>query len=31
MHRVFVEQTDATDEFLKQVVDLVLYGAASRR
>jgi AcrR family transcriptional regulator len=28
MHRVFVEQRDASDEFLKQIVDLVLYGAA---
>jgi AcrR family transcriptional regulator len=30
MHRVFVEQRDVTEEFLKQVVDLVLYGAASK-
>jgi AcrR family transcriptional regulator len=31
MHRVFVENRDAPDEFLKQVVDLVLFGAASKR
>jgi AcrR family transcriptional regulator len=31
MHRVFVEHKDAPDEFLKQVVDLVLFGAASKR
>jgi AcrR family transcriptional regulator len=31
MHRVFVENRDAPDEFLKQIVDLVLYGAASKR
>jgi AcrR family transcriptional regulator len=31
MHRVFVEQRDAPEKFLKQAVDLVLYGAASQR
>jgi AcrR family transcriptional regulator len=31
MHRVFVEQRDAPNEFIEQVVDLVLYGAASQR
>jgi AcrR family transcriptional regulator len=31
MHRVFVEQKSASDEFLKQVVDLVLYGVARAR
>jgi AcrR family transcriptional regulator len=31
MHRVFVEHRSVQDEFLKQVVDLVLYGAASKR
>ena len=31
MHRVFVEQREASDEFLGQVVDLVLNGAAARR
>jgi hypothetical protein len=31
MHRVFVEQRSAPEEFLKEAVDLVLYGAASRR
>jgi AcrR family transcriptional regulator len=31
MHRVFVEQKTASEEFLQQVVDLVLYGAASQR
>jgi AcrR family transcriptional regulator len=31
MHRVFVEHGKAPDEFLKQVVDLVLYGAAAKR
>jgi AcrR family transcriptional regulator len=31
MHRVFVEQRDVTDEFLRQVVDLVLFGAATKR
>jgi AcrR family transcriptional regulator len=29
MHRVFVEQRDVPDEFLKQVVDLVLNGAGN--
>jgi AcrR family transcriptional regulator len=31
MHRVFVENRDAPDDFLNQVVDLVLFGAASKR
>jgi AcrR family transcriptional regulator len=31
MHRVFVERRDVPDEFLHQLVDLVLYGAAVRR
>jgi AcrR family transcriptional regulator len=31
MHRVFVERRDTSDEFLKQIVDLVLYGAAEKR
>ncbi len=31
MHRVFVEQHDTSDEFLKQIVDLVLYGAAAKQ
>jgi AcrR family transcriptional regulator len=31
MHRVFVEHRDASDEFLKQVVDMLLYGAAAKR
>jgi AcrR family transcriptional regulator len=31
MHRVFVEQRDAPDEFLEQVVDVVLFGAAFKR
>ncbi len=31
MHRVFVEQADANDELLAQVIDLVLYGAAAGR
>jgi AcrR family transcriptional regulator len=31
MHRVFVEHRDASDDFLKQVVDMVLYGAATKR
>jgi AcrR family transcriptional regulator len=31
MHRVFVEQRDASEEFLNQIVDLVLYGAAAKR
>jgi hypothetical protein len=31
MHRVFVEQRDASNEFLIQIVDLVLYGAAANR
>jgi AcrR family transcriptional regulator len=31
MHRVFVEQRQAPEEFLKEAVDLVLYGAASKR
>jgi AcrR family transcriptional regulator len=31
MHRVFVEQREVTEEFLKQVVDLVLFGAAGAR
>jgi AcrR family transcriptional regulator len=31
MHRVFVEQRDASEEFLNQIVDLVLYGAAAGR
>jgi AcrR family transcriptional regulator len=30
MHRVFVEQQDAPESFLKQVVDLVLFGAAAK-
>ncbi len=30
MHRVFVEQRDVPDEFLEQLVDLVLFGAAAR-
>jgi AcrR family transcriptional regulator len=28
MHRVFAEQRDTSNEFLKQIVDLVLYGSA---
>jgi AcrR family transcriptional regulator len=31
MHRVFVEHKSASEKFLKQVVDLVLYGAAAKR
>jgi AcrR family transcriptional regulator len=31
MHRVFVEQRDVSDEFLQQVVDLVLVGAAVKK
>jgi AcrR family transcriptional regulator len=31
MHRVFVEQREASEEFLKQIVDLVLYGSAAKR
>lgn len=31
MHRVFVEHKDAPQTFLKEVVDLVLFGAASGR
>jgi AcrR family transcriptional regulator len=31
MHRVFVERQNASDQFLEQVVDLVLSGAAARR
>jgi AcrR family transcriptional regulator len=31
MHRVFVEQRDASDEFLMQIVDLVLYGAVANQ
>lgn len=31
LHRMFVEQREATEEFLEQVVDLVLLGAASER
>jgi AcrR family transcriptional regulator len=31
MHRVFVEHRDAPQTFLKEVVDLVLFGAASKR
>jgi AcrR family transcriptional regulator len=31
MHRVFVEQRDAPEKFLKEAVDLVHYGAASQR
>jgi AcrR family transcriptional regulator len=31
MHRVFVENRNVSDEFLNQVVDLVLFGAASKR
>jgi AcrR family transcriptional regulator len=31
MHRVFVEQRDASEEFVSQIVDLVLYGAAAGR
>jgi AcrR family transcriptional regulator len=31
MHRVFVEHRDAPETFLKEVVDLVLFGAASKR
>jgi AcrR family transcriptional regulator len=30
MHRVFVEHREASDEFLKEVVDMVLYGATAR-
>jgi AcrR family transcriptional regulator len=30
MHRVFVEHRDAPESFLKQVVDLVLFGAAAK-
>jgi AcrR family transcriptional regulator len=31
MHRVFVERQNASDQFLEQVVDLVLLGAAAVR
>jgi AcrR family transcriptional regulator len=31
MHRVFVERKSASEKFLKQVVDLVLFGAAAKR
>jgi AcrR family transcriptional regulator len=31
MHRVFVERQNASDQFLDQVVDLVLLGAAAAR
>jgi AcrR family transcriptional regulator len=31
LHRVFVERQDVHDDFFKQLVDLVLYGAAIRR
>ncbi len=31
MHRVFVEQRDVPDEFLEQLVDLVLFGAVGKR
>jgi AcrR family transcriptional regulator len=31
MHRVFVEQREITEEFLQQIVDLVLYGTAAGR
>jgi AcrR family transcriptional regulator len=31
MHRVFVEQQDAPDDFLEKIVNLVLYGAAIRK
>jgi AcrR family transcriptional regulator len=31
MHRVLVERQDASDEFLKQVIDLMLLGAALKR
>jgi AcrR family transcriptional regulator len=31
MHRVFVERKDASDAFIKQVVDLVLFGATTKR
>jgi AcrR family transcriptional regulator len=31
MHRVFVEHRDVPDEFLKHIVELVLYGAAAKR
>jgi AcrR family transcriptional regulator len=31
MHRVFVEHREAPDEFLKRIVDLVLYGAAAKQ
>ncbi len=31
LHRVFVEQRDASNEFLARVVDLVLLGAAATR
>jgi AcrR family transcriptional regulator len=30
MHRVFVENRDATDDYLNQLVDLALFGAASK-
>jgi AcrR family transcriptional regulator len=31
MHRVFVEQRNASEDFLKQIVDLVLYGAGMKQ
>jgi AcrR family transcriptional regulator len=31
MHRVFVERQNASDQFLEQVVDLVMLGAAATR
>jgi AcrR family transcriptional regulator len=31
MHRVFVEQRDVPDEFIEQVIDMVLLGVAARR
>jgi AcrR family transcriptional regulator len=31
MHRVFVEQRNASEDFLKKIVDLVLYGAGMKQ
>jgi AcrR family transcriptional regulator len=31
MHRVFVEQRDVSQDYLQQVINLVLYGAATKR
>jgi AcrR family transcriptional regulator len=31
MHRVFVEHRDTSDEFLAQIIDLVLYGSAAKQ